>query len=82
MENNEIMNEGIEMMVEEVVAKKRNGIGVGGMTAIVLGLVGLVTTGIVFGKKLVAHNKAKNAANMPDKEIIVDEDDLVDVATK
>ena len=79
MENNEIMNFD---NIENVETGANTGIGAGVAMAIGAGLTLAVGAGIKLVKKLVANAKAKKELHQPDREIEVDEADLVEVATK
>lgn len=79
MENIEIMNEGMETMVEEVVMDEAPGIGGGKIMLICTGLTLAVGAGVVLGKKLYAKYKAKKELRQPDKEIIVESEDVEEV---
>ena len=82
---NEIMNyeDVMETEAQSVEMEADNsGIGTGMAMLIGAGLT-LATTAIVkLGKKAWAAYKAKKELRKPDKEVIVDDQDLVDVATK
>ena len=83
MENNEIMNyEDIEVMGDEIVADGGSGIGTGIAMLIGAGLACAVGAGIKLGKKAYETIKTKRELKKPDKEILVDPEDLDDVATK
>ena len=84
MEDNEmIMNEEIEVMDDAVVAEEGNGIGTGIAMLIGACLTFAVGAGVKLGKKLYADYKAKKKGpNRPDKEIIVEPEDVEAVAAK
>lgn len=83
MENNEIMNyDEIEVMDDAIVAEEKSGVGTGVAMLIGAGLALAVGAGVKLGKKMYANFKAKREIHKPDKEVIVDEEDLVAVATK
>lgn len=83
MENNEIMNyENIEVMDDAVEAGENTGMGTGVAMLIGAGLTLAVGAGVKLAKKGIAALKAKKELRKPDKEIPVDEADLVEVATK
>lgn len=83
MENNEIMNyDEIEVMDDVVVAEEGSGVSTGVAMLIGAGLALAVGAGVKLGKKVCAKIKAKKELRKPDKEIIVDEEDLEDVVTK
>lgn len=81
MENNEIMNEGIEM-IEDVVADEAAGFGVGTGVLIGAGVALAAYAGVKLAKKLYANFKAKKELRKLDNEIDVDPEDLVDVRAK
>lgn len=78
MENKNGMNE----MIKGIAGKNGGGIGTGGVIAIVAGAVGALGVGAVLVKKLVTHIRNNNAIDMPEDEIEIDEETLVDIATK
>lgn len=80
MENN-IINEGIEM-VEEVVVDETAGIGAGAAMLIGAGLTFAVCAGVKLAKKAYDAYKNKKALRQPDKEIIADPEDINEVAAK
>lgn len=83
MENkNEIMNEGIEAMVEEVVVDEATGIGSGKIMLVCAGLTLAVGAGVMLAKKLYTNYKAKKELRQPDKEIEVDPEDVEAVAAE
>lgn len=84
MENNEMtMNEEIEVMDDAVVAEEKTGIGAGVAMLIGAGLTFAVGAGVKLGKKLYADIKAKKEGpRRPDKEIIVEPEDVEAVAAK
>lgn len=83
MENkNEIMNEGMETIIEEVIVDENVGFGIGKTMAICTGLTLAVGAGIVLGKKLYKAYKAKKELRQPDKEIEVDPNDIGNGAAK
>lgn len=83
MENNEIMNyEDIEIMDDEIVADGGSGIGTGIAMLIGAGLACAVGAGIKLGKKVYAGYKAKRELKKPDKEILVNPEDLEEVVAK
>jgi hypothetical protein len=83
MANNENMiNETIEVMNDNIVVDEASGMGAGVAMLIGAGLAVAVGAAVGLGKKLAANWKAKKELNKPDKEIIVEAEDLVDVATK
>lgn len=82
-ENNiEIVNEGIQTVVEDVMADKVRGIGTGGMVAIGIGLACVVGVGGWLVKKVVKTVKDKKALRKPDGEIIIDPDDVNGTVTE
>lgn len=80
MDNNEIMNyEEVEVMDEAVEVSEGAGMSTG--VAMLIGS-GLTLAGIAvvkLAKKGIAAIKAKKALRKPDKEILVDEEDLAEV---
>ena len=82
MENNEIMNEGIETMMEEVVADDTTGIGTGVAVLIGAGLTLAVCAGFKLAKKAYAAYKAKKELRQPDNDVYAEAEDIDDVATK
>ena len=82
MENNEIMNEGMETVIEEVVMDEPVGIGTGKAMLIVTGLTLAVGAGVVLGKKLYTAYKAKKELRQPDKEVVVEPEDVEEVTLK
>ena len=81
MENNEIMNEGFEM-VEDVVMDNNTGFGTGKAMLIGAGLTIAVCAGIKLAKKAYQNYKAKKELRRPDKETLVEESDIEHVAGK
>ena len=79
MENNEVMNyEEIEVMDDAVVAEESSGIGTGVAMLIGAGLAFAVGAGVKLAKKAYAACKAKKELRKPDKEIIVEDEDLAE----
>jgi len=78
MDNNEIMNEGIEV-IEDVVVDEGTGIGAGKAMLIGLGVTIAVCAAVKLGKKLYGKYKAKKELRQPDNEIEVEPEDLADV---
>lgn len=77
MENNEIMiNEEIEVMDDAIVEEGGSGIGAGVAMLIGAGLTLAVGAGVKLGKKAIAAYKAKKELRTPDKEIIVEPEDI------
>ena len=81
MNNNEMMNEGMETMVEEAVANNGNGLGVGKVALIVAG-VGAAVAGVVLVAKKLRSAKAKKDLRQPDEETTVEPEDLEEIAAK
>lgn len=80
MENNELMvNEEIEVMNDEFVADGNSGIGTGVAVLIGAGLTLAVGAGVKLAKKGIAAWKAKKELRQPDKEIIVDAEEIEEV---
>lgn len=83
MENIEIMNEGIEAMVDEVVADNTTGMSTGVAMLLGAGLTFAIGVGVKLGKKAYAALKAKKEGpRRPDKEITVEPEDVEAVAAK
>lgn len=83
MENNEIMNyEEIEVMDEPIVADNGSSLGTGAAMLIGAGLAFAVGAGVKLGKKVYAAIKAKKELRKPDKEVLVEPEDLEDVVAK
>lgn len=83
MENNEIMNyEEIEVMDDAVMADEGTGIGTGIAMLIGAGLTFAVGAGVKLGKKLYANYKEKKELRKPDKETVVEPEDVEAVAAK
>lgn len=83
MENNEIMNyEDVEIMDDEIVADGGSGIGTGLAMLIGAGLACAVGAGIKLVKKGIAAHKAKKEVRKPDREILVEAEELEDVIEK
>ena len=83
MENNEIMNyEDVEVMDTDIEVCEDSGIGTGIAMLIGAGIAAAIGGGVVLAKKGWAKLKAKKELKKPEKEVQVDESDLVDVAAK
>lgn len=83
MENNEIMNiEEFEVMDPVIVEDEGNGLGTGLAMLIGAGVACAIGAGVQLAKKGIAAIKAKRALKKPDREILVDESDVVEVASK
>lgn len=83
MENNEIMNyEENEVMVTDVVADGGSSIGTAAAMAIGAGLAFAIGAGVKLAKKGVAAWKSKKELRQPDKEIIVEAEQVEEVATE
>lgn len=83
MENNEIiMNEEIEVMDDTYVADENTGIGAGIAMLIGAGLTLAVGAGVKFGKKAIANWKAKKELRQPEEEIVVEPEQVEEVAAK
>lgn len=83
MENNEIMNyEETDVMNDDVVVNEGTGIGTGVAMLIGAGLTLAAGAAVKLGKKAVAAYKAKKELRKPDKEIIVEADQVEEVATE
>jgi hypothetical protein len=81
MDNNEIMNEGIEM-IEIPAVDEGTGIGAGKAVLIGVGVTIAVCAAVKLGKKLYAKYQAKKALRQPDEEIEVDDEDVAEVGAK
>lgn len=82
MENNEIMiNDEIEAMDDEIVADSGSGMGTGMAMLIGAGLAFAVGGAVKLGKKVYAKIKAKKELKQPDKEVLVEEEDLEELAS-
>lgn len=82
MENNEIMiNEEVEVMDGNIVADEGSGIGTGMAMLIGAGLAFAVGGAVKLGKKLYAKVKAKKELKKPDKEVLVEDKDLEEIAS-
>lgn len=82
MENNEIMiNEEIEAMDDHIVADDGASVGTGVAMLIGAGLAVAVGAVVKLGKKAYVAYKAKKELRKPDKEILVEPDEIEDVAT-
>lgn len=82
MENNEIMiNEEIEVMDDRIVADDGTGIGTGMAMLIGAGLAFAVGGAVKAGKWAYSKIKAKKELKKPDKEILVEEEDLEEIAS-
>jgi hypothetical protein len=80
MENNEIMiNEENEVMNDEFVAEGNSGIGAGVAMLIGAGLTLAVGAGVKLAKKGIAYIKTKKELRKPDKEIIVEAEQVEEV---
>ena len=80
MENNEIMNyEENEVMNDEIVADGGSSVGTGVAMLIGAGLAFAVGAGVKLGKKAIAAYKSKKELRQPDKEIIVEAEQVEEV---
>ena len=83
MENNEIMNyEDIEILDDEIVADGGSSLGTGVAMLIGAGLACAIGAGIKLVKKGIAAHKAKKEVRKPDREILVDAEELEDIVEK
>lgn len=81
MEHNELMiNEENEVMNDEFVADGNSGVGTGVAMLIGAGLTLAVGAGVKLAKKGIAALKAKKELRQPDKEIIVEAEEVEAVA--
>lgn len=82
MENNEIMiNEEVEVMDDNIVADGGSGIGTGMAMLIGAGLAFAVGGAVKLGKKLIAKAKANKELKKPEKEVLVEDEDLEAIAS-
>lgn len=82
MENNEIMiNEEIEVLDNHIVEDDGNGIGTGMAMLIGAGLAFAVGGAVKLGKIVCAKIKAKKELKQPDKEVLVEDEDLEEIAS-
>lgn len=81
MKNNEIMNEGIENVMEDVVANESTGVSTGVAIAIGVGIACAIGVGVKLMKKGIAAYKAKKELRKPDTEVYVDDKDVEDVVS-
>lgn len=82
MENNEIMiNEEVEVMDNHIVADDGNGIGTGMAMLIGAGLAFAVGGVVKAGKWAYGKIKAKKKLKKPDKEVLVDDEVLEEIAS-
>lgn len=83
MENNEIMiNEEIDVMNDEVMADGKSGVGTMVAMAIGVGLTLAVGAGVKLAKKGIAAIKSKKELRQPDTEIIVEAEQVEEVAAE
>lgn len=82
MENNEIMNEVMDTVIEDVVVDTIPAKGTGMTVAIVAGVTLAVGAGVVLAKKAIGKYKAKKEMRQPDKEIDVEDEDLIEVVVE
>lgn len=81
MENNEIMNyEENEVMVDDVVADSGSGMGTAMAMAIGAGIALACTAGVKLVKKGIGYVKSKKELRKPDKEIVVEPEQVEEVA--
>lgn len=80
---NEIMNyEDIEVMDDEIVTDEKTGMGTGVAMLIGAGVTLAVSAGVKLVKKGIAAYKAKKALRKPEKEVLVEPEDLEEVTSK
>ncbi|MBQ1189574.1 MAG: hypothetical protein IIX57_04075 [Lachnospiraceae bacterium] len=83
MENNELMmNEEFEVMDDAIMEEGGSGIGAGVAMLIGAGLTLAVGAGVKLGKKAIAAYKAKKELRQPVEEIIVEPEDIEELASK
>ena len=75
-ETNEIMNEGVELMVEDVVADGGTGIGTGYAILIGAGLACVVGAGIKLAKKGIEAYRAKKELHLVNEEDLAKSEDM------
>ena len=81
MENNELMNmEEIEVMDDVVVAEEKTGISTGAAMLIGAGLTVAVSAAVKLVKKGIAAYKAKKEIHKPDHEVLVEDEDIEEIA--
>lgn len=81
MENNELMiTEEIEVMNDEIVADGGSSLGTATAMAIGAGLALAIGAGVKLVKKGIAAYKSKKELRQPDKEIIVEAEEVEEVA--
>lgn len=78
MENIEIMNEGIENAMEEVVANEGTGIKPGAVALGVAGVALAVVAGVALAKKVYAAYKAKKETRKLEAENVVNAEDMAE----
>lgn len=80
MENNELMiNEEIETMNDEIVVDGGSSLGTAAAMAIGAGLALAIGAGVKLAKRGIAAIKAKRELRQPDKEIIVDAEEIEEI---
>lgn len=82
MENNEIMNEVMDTVIDDVVVDAAPVKGTGTTVAIVAGVTLALGVGVALVKKVYDKYKAKQEMRQPDKEIVVDDEDLIEVVVE
>lgn len=82
MENIEIMNEGMECAVEEIVADNGSCKNPGLAFALIVLGTAAVCAAIGFGKKAWDKHKAKKELRKPEKEIHAEPEDIEEVVAK
>lgn len=83
MENIENMNEGMENVVNEIVADEAPGMGKAMGIVIGVGLtIAVVTAGVKLAKKAYDAYKAHKELRKPDHDVAVTDEDLENVTAK
>lgn len=83
MENTEIMKEAMDTVIEDVVVEEVVANG-NNMNQILKGglVVAAVAAVAVLAKKAYDHHKAKKALHQPDKEIVVEAEEIEEVVVE
>ena len=82
MESNEIMNEVMDTVIEDVVVDTVPTKGTGKTVAIVTLVTLALGAGAALVKKLYDKNQAKKEMRQPDKEIVVEDEELIEVVVE
>lgn len=81
MENNEIIVMD-EIIDETVVADGGKSLGTGTAILIGIGVAAAIGAGVALGKKVSAWIKAKKELRKPDRDVVVEDEDLEEVVAK